>query len=254
MKARVPNWRRRFFPLGDWHRVTPQQVQERMRGVFAVWGLPLWLRVDGGYPWGPHPDMPPDRALWWVGLGIGVTWNRPCHPQENGKVERSHGVSGAWAEPQRCRNAAELQERLCWASRLQREKYPAVKGQSRWAAHPELAAGGRAYDPAEEEARWDLGRVCQFLAQWVWRRVVDKAGKISIYNRPYTVGKRRSGEGVNVRFDAQERAWVILTDRGEELRRYPAEQITKERILALEVSHRKHSQRAREEVQLPIAA
>jgi hypothetical protein len=215
-------------------------VAARLRLVFARWGLPQRLRVDNGHPWGLHPDLPQDLALWWLGLGIEVVWNRPGHPQENGIVERAQGVTGRWSEPARCRNRLQLQQRLDWVGKIHREQYPTAQGPSRAVAYPTLARGGRPYDPAREGATWDLQRVCRYLAQGLWRRRVDKAGKIYLYNRPYQAGEGRAGEWVSVRFDGTTREWVILADGGTEIRRYPAEQISRERILSFTVSHRKH--------------
>jgi hypothetical protein len=217
------------------------EVAARLRQVFARWGLPQRIRVDNGHPWGLHPDLPQDIALWWLGLGIEVIWNHPRHPQENGMVERAQGVLGRWSEPARCPSRAQLQTRVDWAGQIQREQYPRAGSVSRAAAYPGLQRGGRAYDPAREETAWDLGLVGHYLAQGLWRRRVDKAGKIYLYNRPYQAGERRAGQWVSVRFDAQRHEWVLWAENGEAIHRYPAEQITRERILSFTVSHRKHT-------------
>jgi hypothetical protein len=214
-------------------------VQAALREVFAQWGRPTRLRVDNGYPWGSAGDLPPDLALWLIGLAITMIWNRPRHCQANGQVERAHGVSQQWAEPGRCRDVAMLQERLTWATRLQRERYPAIAGRSRLAAHPTLAAGGQPYDPAHEATQWDLAAVGRFLGQGLWRRRVDRVGRISLYNRSYGVGRRYAGQEVGVRFDAIAHAWVLLDAAGTEIRRHPATELSRDRILALEVTHRR---------------
>jgi hypothetical protein len=247
----VPIWPRRFSPLGCWGKVPAAEVAARLRPVFTVWGLPQRIRVDNGTPWAKRGDLPQELALWWMGLGAEVIWNRPRRPQQNGRVERSQGVSRRWAEPHQCASAAALQQRLARVNGIQREQYPAIRRQSRLQAYPGLAAGGRPYDPTQEEARWALEAVCRYLAQGVRRRRVDAAGKISLYNAGYQVSQRRAGEWVSVRFDATAREWVILEDGGQELKRYPAEQITRERILGFEVGHRKHQAnvQAREKAQ-----
>jgi hypothetical protein len=215
-------------------------VAARLRTIFARWGLPERIRVDNGHPWGLHPDLPQDIALWWLGLGVAVIWNHPRHPQENGVVERAQSLTGQWSEPAHCGSYPELQARLNWVGTIQREQYPAADGQSRAAAYPALSGGGRPYDPEREASTWDLQAVCRYLGQGVWRRRVDKAGKIYLYNHPYQAGERRAGQWVNVRFDADQREWVLLADGGEEIHRYPAEQIRAERIRAFNVSHRKY--------------
>src|SRR5262245_3463787 len=150
MKPPAPSWPPRFFPLRYWARVDPRAVQDALRRIFAVWGLPQRLRVDNGTPWGTAGDLPPALALWLSGLGVAVIWNRPHHPQENARVERSHGVLKQWVEPERCANVADLRHRLVWAAQIQREGYPAIGGRSRMAAYPSLRRGGRAYDPQQE--------------------------------------------------------------------------------------------------------
>lgn len=236
----APRSTRWFFPLGSWQQVPMEQVQDTFREQFAVHGLPEQIHVDNGHPWGQHYGLPQALALWWIGLGIRVTWNRPNTPQDNGVAERSQGVTTQWAEPQRCRSVEQLQEHVTAANTIQREQYPAVAGKTRLEAYPELRVGGRAYDPEREEEQWDLERVCRFLSRRAWQRRVDRAGQISLYDRPYSAGKSRRGEEVTVRFAGPTREWVLYDESDQEIRRWPAEQITQERIVALAVTHERY--------------
>jgi transposase InsO family protein len=102
-----------------------------LRTLFARRGLPKRLRVDNGAPWGGWSDLPTALALWLAGVGVGVVWNPPRRPQDNGVVERSQRTGKAWAEPQRCDDVEELQRRLDEVDGIQREAYPAVGGLSR---------------------------------------------------------------------------------------------------------------------------
>lgn len=250
MKPPGPWQPRRFFPLGEWTRVDPREVQARLRQVFAQHGLPQRLRVDNGPPWGKRYDLPTAFGLWLLGLGIELIWNPPGRPQKNGVVERGQQTTRRWAEPAQCPNVEALQARMEEVVRFQREEYPALGGQTRHAAYPRFAAGGRRYHPDREEEQWELARVCRWLEQGVWRRLVDKAGKIYLYNQGYQAGERRAGQWVSVRFDGETREWVLLADQGQEIRRYAAGQITAERIRALEVTHEKPSRRRAKEAQL----
>ena len=99
------------FATARWENVARQDIQNAMREVFGVWGLPLEIRVDNGYPWGSSGDFPPEMALWLIGLGITVVWIAPACPQQNGVVERSQAIGQNWLEPQTCDDAAELQRR-----------------------------------------------------------------------------------------------------------------------------------------------
>jgi hypothetical protein len=215
-------------------------VQAELRGGFARWGLPRRIRVDNGAPWGSQGQLPPALALWLIGLGIEVIWNRPRRAQDNGCVERTHGVIVQWVEPKQCADHRCLQERVTWATTIQREKYPAIDGQSRLAAYPQLLTPTRPYDRAHEEAHWQLSHVTHYLAQGVWQRRVDKVGRISLYNWAYTVGRRYSGQDVSVRFDPTHHQWVVLDHQGAEIIRHPAQEITRQSILALDVSRKKH--------------
>src|SRR5262249_34516179 len=62
------------FPVPRWEHVDRRQVQQALRRVFGRWGLPGRLRVDNGYPWGNSGDLPPELALWLLGLGPGLVW------------------------------------------------------------------------------------------------------------------------------------------------------------------------------------
>ncbi len=219
----------------------PAAVQTGLRRFFAGWGLPQGLRVDNGAPWGSWSDLPTDLTLWLWGLDIEVHHNRPRHCQENGRVERSHGVLGRWAEPTKCASGQDLQAHLAAASRLQRECYPALAGQPRAVAYPTLRAGGRPYDPAREATLFDVRRVWARLATRTWRRRVDRVGRISVYNRALGVGRQWAGQEVVVRFDAAAVAWVIQDARGTTLRTHPAPELSRARILALDVTHRRPS-------------
>lgn len=198
--------------------------------------MPDKFRVDNGHPWGSRGDLPCELALWLIGLGITMIWNRPLHPQENGVVERSHGVAKDWIEPASCRDSLQLKERLAWASKIQRDYYP-VRGESRSQLHPQLNTKRRIYQPNDED--WQLSRVTSFLSQGLWYRKVDKNGRISIYNRPYTVGRRYATSQVCLRFDPISLDWLILDHLANEIVRLPSKEINREAILSLQVTFRK---------------
>lgn len=215
------------------------QVQAELRWAFRRWGLPAAVRVDHGFPWGSAHDWPPALALWWVGLGLDVWWIPKCSPQHNGVVERSQGISQQWVEPQTCATPEALQERLNQMDQLQRERYPSVAGQSRWAAYPGLRHSGRRYSKAWERKHWDLQRVVRHLAGYVVERRVTRNGKIGLYDWVYHIGVKYQNELVRVQFDPEDSAWVVTDKKDQQLRRFPAREVSRKRIVGLQMSQRR---------------
>jgi hypothetical protein len=182
------------------------------------------MRVDNGNPWGSCGDLPTPFALWLIGLDIEVIWNPPRRPQDNGVVERSQGVASNWAEPDRCRNSAELQRRLNEEDRVQRESYPHGAFRSRLEAYPSLNHSGRSYSAAWERGHWSWEAVLGQLAGVIMPRRVDCSGKIGLYNDKLYVGSVIRGKEVVVHFDAGAVEWVISDRCGVELCRRPLTQ------------------------------
>ena len=229
----------RFSPLGSWNLVTAREVQEQLRLAFGRWGRPQRLRVDNGAPWGSTGEYPTELALWVIGLGIEMHWNSPRVPQENGVVERSQGTSNRWCEPQTCGSAAELQERLDRMDRLHREIYPYRERLSRLAYYPGLVHSGRQYAPEREESLWEWGRVAEHLSNYVLVRRVDQSGQVSLYNRGHYVGKIHQRKDVYVTYDPLDNEWVFSDLEGRQLRRLLAKELSPERVMNLNVTHRR---------------
>jgi hypothetical protein len=213
-----------FSPQGYFTQVPPGAVQAELRRCFARRGRPLSVRVDNGNPWGSWGDLPTPLALWLIGLGVGVIWNRPRTPQDNGVVERSQGVAGNWAEPDRCHDPAELQRRLNAEDQVQRECYPHGGFGSRMEAYPGLAHSGRPYSAAWERENWSWEAVLASLAGVMVPRRVDRCGKIGLYHDKLYVGIINRGKQVVVQFDAGTAEWVISDPGGAELCRRPLTQ------------------------------
>jgi transposase InsO family protein len=192
-------------------------------------------------PWGSWSDLPTDLELWLAGLDVRLHHNRPRRCQENGRVERTHGVLARWVDPATCADTLALQERLDAASAFQRAELPVrrLAQQTRVAAYPAVAAGGRPFDPGNEDAVFDVARAYALLAAMGWSRVVDRVGRISLYNRSIGVGRAHAGQTVRVRFDPGAVAWRIQDARGHELAVRPAPELARDRILALTITHRR---------------
>jgi hypothetical protein len=178
-------------------------------------------------------------ALWLIGLGVGMIWNPPRRPQDNGVVERSQGTGKRWGEPHTCCDFNELQQRLDEMDRIQREVYPSIERRSRWEAFPELRQPTRTYSKAWEKRAWDMELVLAHLADYSVPRRVDRKGQLSVYNRNHYVGKQYSGKNLYVVLDPGDREWIFTTPEGMQVRRKAADEITPERIAKLQVSHRR---------------
>jgi len=222
-----------FFPEGYFTQVPSGRVQDELRQCFREWGRPVALRVDNGYPWGSCGDLPTPLALWLIGLDVGVIWNPPRRPQDNGVVERSQGVAKNWAEPDRCHDTAELQRRLNEEDRVQRQRYPHGSFGSRMEAYPGLAHSGRPYNTAWERKYWSWEAVLRCLAGVMMHRRVDRSGKIGLYHEKLYVGAVNRGKEVVVQFDAATGEWLITDPSGVELCRRPLDQFDERRLRRL---------------------
>jgi hypothetical protein len=66
-------------------------VQAALSNSFRQYGLPEWMIMDNGPPWGDQLESPYTAlTVWLMSLGIGVSHSRPYHPQTLGKDERFH--------------------------------------------------------------------------------------------------------------------------------------------------------------------
>lgn len=239
MNAAALSCKRRFFPQGFWNQVEAGLVQQALRQAFSQWGRPERFRVDNGTPWGSAGDWPTDLALWLIGLGVDMIWNPPRRPQDNGVVERSQGTGKRWGEPKTCRDPQELQRRLDDMDRIQRQVYPSIHGRSRCEAFPELRRRIQPYSHAWEKRVWNIELVKAHLSNYSVPRRVDRKGQVSLYNRNHYVGKQYSGIDIYVQFDPVDGEWIFATAAGVQRRRKEAEELSRERIMKLQVSHRR---------------
>jgi hypothetical protein len=141
-------------------------------------------------------------------------------------------------------SVAELQGRLDLVDRWQRERYPSVRGRSRSEAHPGLSHSGRPYEPANESRVWELPKVWDLILTQMVPRQVDKQGKLSLYNRPYSVGLAWAGRTVWVGFDPLAGAWTFQDKQGHEIRRQIAQELTRDAVIAMEVTSRRRGAHA----------
>jgi hypothetical protein len=179
-------------------------------------------------------------------LGVHLAWIAPGMPQHHGKVERGNGVTQQGAEPSACRSRIELQEQWHRECLIQREQSPSSAGRPRIAAFPGRCPSARPYRADEEDGRWDLSHVDRFLAEQALDRRANARGAIWLYGWGRGLGRAHRGKEVCVRFDRSSRYCIVSDHQGQELKRLPAEELSRERILALEVGcKRPHRQKSK---------
>jgi transposase InsO family protein len=68
-----------------------ETVQQQLTYTFRAYGLPEYILMDNGSPWGDD-RFTPNTVLtaWLMRLGVATTHGRPYHPQTQGKIERLH--------------------------------------------------------------------------------------------------------------------------------------------------------------------
>jgi hypothetical protein len=240
MSTAVPCWGRSFSPYASFGQVPGSEVANALRRQFQRWGLPACLRVDNGTPWGNWNDLPTAFGLWVVGLGITWHWNDPRCPQQNPKIERSQRTGKRWAEPKRSTSVAELQARLDDADRIHREKYRQRSGKSRLELFPELHHSGRPYTRTWEDRHWSLPLVIEHLSEYVAIRKVSTTGHISVYDHGHYVGKQFARQWVQVQLDPEACDWLIADERDRVIRRVPAPQISREKIVKMSFRKPRH--------------
>ena len=237
MNTRERSWLRPFSPWAYISQVPLKDVQRALIAVFEPWGQPQCIKVDNGRPFGdPGSDLIPVMALWLIGLGIDVLWNRPRQPTDNAKVERMQAVTANWAEPEQCADPAMLQEHLDEVAHIQRSLYRCRRlgNQTRIECYPDLLAGGVAY----AEADFDLGRVFRFLAQGTWVRKVSQVGQIDFYSQRWQVGAAYRRQQVSLELDVSSRQWVVRDEDDQELKRFASSFISEATLWSLSLSQR----------------
>ena len=135
--------------------------------------------------------------------------------------------------------ARELQARLDRTDRLHREAYPYRERLSRMEYFPGLKHSGRPYARDSEGSLWEWSHVTENFSTYVVVRRVDRSGLVSLYNRGHYVGRVHQGKDVYVMYDPQLNEWFFTDIEGRQLRRQPAEQLSRERVMKLEVTHRR---------------
>ena len=223
-----------FSPYKKISEVPLRTVQRALIWIFKVWGVPGWFKVDNGRPFGdPQMELVPPLALWLIGLGIRVVWNRPATPTDNAKVERSQGVMGKWTEYAKCPDTPGLQDRLWKEAEFHNLHFPVrrKKNRKRIELFPRLLHTGREWSPGD----FELERVLAFLATGHWERKVSSNGQVSIYGQRFSVGVRHKHQVISLKLDPVKNCWNIYDAGGGPIKEQPSP-FSEKNIWALDLS------------------
>lgn len=214
MNIRGQSLTRLFFPCKKICEVPLHQIQLELIFIFKIWGVPNWIKVDNGRPFGdPKLELIPPIALWLIGLGIKVIWNRPATPQDNAIVERSQGVMANWTEFSKCQSTQDFQVRLWREAHFHNFHFPIrrKRNRKRIELFPKLRHTGNTWKPQD----FKLKRVLIFLKKANWERKVSVNGQISFYGQRFSVGTKYKHQKVSIILEHRKNQWNIFDDKGK---------------------------------------
>lgn len=210
-----------FSPRKKISEIPIRTIQQEMICIFKNRGVPDWIKVDNGRPFGdPQLEIIPILSLWLIGLNVKVIWNRPATPQDNAKVERSQGVMGKWTEYAKCKDNFELQIRLWKEADFHNYHFPIRRenNKTRIELFPTLAHTGKYWNPKN----FKLERVLNFLAKGNWERKVNRWGQISIYGKRFSVGTQLKYQKVSIKLDPKTNQWMVFNPIGQLIKKHPS--------------------------------
>lgn len=216
MNAVEGSLRHPFSPYERMCQVDQSEIQSALRQVFSQWGQPKAMKFDNGKPFGdPQKLTVPWLALWLIGLGIKVIYNRPRMPQDNAKVERSQGTTERWGDTFQCVDYEQLRQNLGNAIVTQREQYPVKRlgYKTRLDTFPDLAAVKNKQLNPYCPAQFDITKVYHYLKDSAWERKVSQNGQLNFWGTRYTVGKKYASQMVTVHMDEQNQRWLVRNDK-----------------------------------------
>lgn len=230
------------FNKGKINQVSELAIRDELIKAFCIWGKPQSVRLDNGRPLGdPQRKSFPTLGLWLTALGIEVIYNRPRRPTDNASVERMQQTTKNWAEIGQAENLEDLRTKLDWASSIQREKYKVsrLSNQTRKEAFPQLWNNTNSYSQDD----FDANRAFQHLTNYLFARVVSKNGVISLYGNSYSIGKKMMNSDVSVRFDSENKLWLVFDKTGTLIKELKARNFTENHLWNLTLCQRTSSKK-----------
>lgn len=218
-------------------------MQNYLRHCFAKWGIPKSIRVDNGKPLGdPQRKRIPELALWLIGLGISVIFNRPRKPTDNAKVERMQRTTQNWADIKNAPNGETLQSQLNDAIIIQRKffKVRRLGGKTRLEVFPQILNNERTYinDINFEKQIFDIQKVYQAIAKWQFIRQLSKTGQFSLYKQVYYIDYKKAKTYVVIKLNAEHLNWEISDTNGKIIKTIKIKNFDLDNILNLTICQR----------------
>ena len=196
--------------------------------------MPKAIRTDNGSPLGaPSRAVIPIMSLWFAAWGIKHILNRPKRPTDNPNVENNQYTSTRWAEVYKCKDHIEMEKQLDQACIYQRDffKVSRLGKVTRKELYPQLYENPRSF----QAELFDEQKAYQLLVQAIYPRKISDNGVITIYDKPFSVGRRHRGVVVFVTFSPTEIAWICMDKTKQILAVLPDPRFSKENLYNLTV-------------------
>lgn len=216
-----------------WRKLTWEEVRQVLRIGFGEWHtFPDSIQTDnemglGGNPNDPFPSW---LSLYLAGLGIKHIFIRSHRPTDQPHIERNHRtIDGLTDDEESRQNITRFQQALDRERCVYNQQFPTrasdCQQEPPLIAHPTLLTPRRLYRPEWEPVLFDLQRVFDYLATFIFERKVNRNGQVTLKGLHYTVGLCHAGKDIQVRLDPGSQEWLFLEMDAQgtlqELRRQP---------------------------------
>lgn len=214
-----------------------RDYQMALRLAFTDWGLPQRVHVDHAsvfYDNTTKSPFPTRMHLWFLALGIEVSFSRRYRPTDQAGIERCHRL---WAAQVLEGQTFSSWEALFLALRKRRDflnsslPCASLGGLPPLLAFPEAVHSGRHYRPEWEFDLLDVNRIFDYLQQGHWFRKVNKNGTITVGGNVMSVGKHLAHRQLEVTLAPQEHFFICHDAAGDHVATCQPYNLTKEALL-----------------------